>query len=157
MKAYRKKELVFDIISYLLILLFSYTAIGKLSDYRTFAVQLSQSPITTAYAGIISWALPAGELLTAIALILPRTRLLGFFASLFLMSLFTSYVYVILQYSFYIPCNCSGLLESMGWETHFWFNISFVVMIVAGILLEGTNRIRQKHIVIQQQQKPIIT
>ena len=151
-----KKELVIDIITYLLILLFSYAALSKLGDYDTFRLQLLQSPITTAYAGIISIVLPSGELLVVLALILPATRLTGLYASLFLLSLFSVYIYVLLHYSFYISCNCGGILGHMKLDTHFWFNIVFLVITIAGILLEGTSRIVQKLLLVRQKKERVI-
>jgi hypothetical protein len=148
-----KKELIIDIITYLLILLFSYAALSKLGDYDNFRLQLLQSPITTTYAGIISIVLPSGELLVVLVLILPATRLTGLYASLFLLSLFTTYIYVLLHYSFYISCNCGGILGHLKLSTHFWFNMVFLVITIAGILLEGTNRITQKLILTRQKQE----
>lgn len=147
-----KKELVIDSITYLLILLFSYAALSKLCDYNNFHVQLLQSPITTAYAGMISWVLPAGELLIVLALILPATRLTGLYASLFLLSLFSAYIYAVLHYSFYIPCNCGGILGHMKLSTHFWFNMAFLVITIAGILLQETSRITPMSIPISKKQ-----
>jgi hypothetical protein len=144
-----KKELIVDSITYLLILLFSYAALSKLGDYDTFRVQLL--PITTDYAGIISRVLPAGELLIVLALILPATRLAGLYASLFLMSAFTTYIYVILGYSFYIPCSCGGILgRHLKWGAHFWFNIVWVVLIITGLLLEGSRLTVQRKIIGKQ-------
>lgn len=147
-----KKELIIDILSYLLILLFSYAALSKLVDYNTFRGQLLQSPITTAHAGSIALVLPIAELLIALALIVPLTRLAGLYASLFLLSLFTAYIYVILHYSFYIPCSCGGILGRMKWGAHFWFNVAFIVMTITGIVLQGTSRIPQKSIITKEQQ-----
>src|ERR1019366_2253530 len=80
-----KKAIIIEVISYLLILLFSYAAVSKLSDYSNFKVQLSQSPITTGYATLIARFLPPVELLIAGALVVPGIRLPGLYASLFLM------------------------------------------------------------------------
>ncbi len=157
MKINQKKELFFELITYLLILLFSYAALSKLMDYDTFRVQLSQSPITTAYARLVSVTLPAGELFIAVALVIPVTRVAGLYASLFLMSLFTSYIYVILNYSFYIPCSCGGILGRMSWKTHFWFNITLVVITVIGILLEGTSRSTYRQKSTQANPTPVLT
>jgi hypothetical protein len=133
-----KKELIIDSITYLLILLFSYASLSKLGDYDTFRVELSQSPLTTAYAGVISVILPSGELLIALALIAPATRLTALYASLFLLALFTAYIYVILGYSFYIPCSCGGILgRNLKWGAHFWFNMAFIIINITGILLEA--------------------
>jgi len=42
-------------IAYLFILLFVYASASKLLDFETFRIQLAQSPLLSAYAGIIAW------------------------------------------------------------------------------------------------------
>jgi hypothetical protein len=129
-----KRSTVVDIISSLLILLFVYTAVSKLLDYSTFKLQLAKSPFISQLASIVVWALPVGELLAAAALIFKPTRLLGLYASLFLMTMFTAYIWAMLNYSYDIPCSCGGILSKMGWEEHLWFNAAFVIVCIIGIL-----------------------
>jgi uncharacterized membrane protein YphA (DoxX/SURF4 family) len=130
-----KRTLVVEIISSLLILLFMYAAVSKLLDYETFKLQLSKSPFITQFAGVTAWALPVGEILVGLALSFKKTRLLGLYASLFLMTMFTAYIWVMLNYSYDIPCSCGGVLSKMSWNEHFWFNILFVVASIVGIII----------------------
>jgi hypothetical protein len=111
-----------------------YTAVSKLLDYSTFKLQLAKSPFISQLASIVVWALPVGELLAAAALIFKPTRLLGLYASLFLMTMFTAYIWAMLNYSYDIPCSCGGILSKMGWEEHLWFNAAFVIVCIIGIL-----------------------
>jgi uncharacterized membrane protein YphA (DoxX/SURF4 family) len=131
-----RRKIFIEIICFLTIVLFVYAAVSKLLDYETFKVQLSKSPFITQFAGITAWALPIGEILVALALVFGRTRLLGLYASLFLMTMFTAYIYIMLNYSYYVPCSCGGILSKMGWHTHLWFNAGFVLLSIAGILLQ---------------------
>lgn len=133
------KAITTDIICCAFILLFVYAGMSKMGDSDTFRTQLSESPITTAYARAIAFALPKVELLIALLLIIPRraTRLLGLYSSLFLMTLFTAYIYLILHYSFYVPCSCGGVLSQMSWSVHFVFNIVFILLAILGILLQA--------------------
>jgi hypothetical protein len=131
-----KKTILVEIISALLILLFMYAAVSKLLDYETFKLQLSKSPFITQFAGVTAWALPVGEIMVALALIFKPTRLLGLYASLFLMTMFTAYIWAMLHYSYYIPCSCGGVLSKMSWGEHLWFNVGFVVLSIGGILSE---------------------
>jgi len=130
-----KRSTVVEIISSLLVLLFVYAAVSKLLDYQTFKVQLSKSPFITQFAGVTAWALPIGELLVAVALTFKVTRLVGLYASLFLMTMFTAYIWAMLHYSYYVPCSCGGILSKMGWEGHLWFNSGFVLLSILGIIL----------------------
>jgi hypothetical protein len=128
-----------NVISALLVWLFVYTALSKLSSYSTFRLQLGKSPFVTEYAGLLSWAIPLAELVTAALLITRRTRLWGLYAAFFLMSTFTGYIYAMLHYSDYLPCSCGGVIAAMSWQQHLIFNISFTGLALAAILLEGVS------------------
>lgn len=132
------KYALVKIISALFILLFSYTAASKLVGYNKFLEQLSKSPYLTTYANIIAWLIPCAECLIALLLLVRRTRLTGLFASFALMLAFTIYVYEMLHDSYYVPCSCGGVLAAMSWTQHFWFNVCFTILGLAGILLKAT-------------------
>ncbi len=130
------RKTILGIISALLVLLFAYAGLSKLLDYNTFKFQLGRSPYVTGIAGFVAWALPVCEIIIVLLLIIQRTRLLGLYASFFLMLLFTGYIYAMLHFSYYIPCSCGGILSKMSWSQHLVFNVVFVFIALAGILLE---------------------
>lgn len=130
-----KRELAIEIISALFVLLFLYAALTKVFDYEKFRVQLGQSPLLTAFAGFVAWFIPAIEILIAVLLIVPRTRLLALYASFSLMVMFTCYIVAITQFSDYVPCSCGGVLEKLGWTEHLVFNVGFVLLGLTAILL----------------------
>jgi hypothetical protein len=132
-----KRRVIVEIISSLLIILFVYTALSKVFDHDTFRSQLGKSPFITSFASTIAWALPAAELLLALLLALPDTRLLGLYVSLFTMTLFTAYIYAMLHFSYYIPCSCGGVISEMSWNQHMVFNLFFVAISIVGILIES--------------------
>lgn len=127
------RNAIVEIISSLLILLFMYAAVSKLLDYQTFKVQLSKSPFITQFAEVTAWALPVGEILVGLALTSKKTRLIGLYASLLLMTMFTTYIYAMINYSYYIPCSCGGILSKLGWEEHLWFNLGFTLICIVAI------------------------
>ena len=131
-----KRKIFLEIINMLLALLFTYAAVSKLLDYETFKTQLGNSPFISKFSAILAWALPLGEILLALSLIFSQTRLIGMYASLFLMTMFSAYIFGMLKYSYYIPCSCGGILSKMGWTTHLIFNLGFVGLSIAGILLQ---------------------
>lgn len=59
------KNIILDIICLLYVLLFVYAAVSKLLDFENFRVQLGQSPLLSAFAGLIAWMVPVIELLIA--------------------------------------------------------------------------------------------
>ncbi|MBW7674231.1 MauE/DoxX family redox-associated membrane protein [Chryseobacterium chendengshani] len=134
------KTTIVTAISYFFIVLFCYAAISKILDFENFQVQIGQSPLLTAYAGVISYAIISIELVIAAILTIPSTRLYGLFASTALMSAFTVYIYLILNYSEFVPCSCGGILEKMDWTEHLIFNIFCVAIGSAAIYLETVVR-----------------
>lgn len=132
-----KRNIIIEIISSLLIILFIYTALSKLSGYSNFTAQLSKSPFITSYATSLAWTLPAVEILIALLLVFKRTRLLGLYASFFMMSLFTAYLIVMLNFSYHIPCSCGGALQYLSWNEHIVFNAFFIVIAGMGALMKA--------------------
>lgn len=124
-----------NMICYLFFLLFLYSAADKLYDYEKFRIQLGQSPMLTNFADEVAWLVPFIEILISLALVIPRTILIGLYASFSLMVMFTAYVIVIMNYSEYIPCSCNGILEGASWGQHLAFNIAFVLLAIGGIVL----------------------
>ncbi|MDM1496661.1 hypothetical protein HX063_14785 [Myroides odoratimimus] len=121
------------IVRYFVVLLFVYAAISKLITFDEFKVQLTQSPLLSMYAGIIAYLVVISELVIAFLLTLRTKRLLGLYLSYGLMVAFTIYIYLILNYSDFIPCSCGGVLEKLGWNEHLWFNIITSVLILLSI------------------------
>ena len=131
----KTRSMLIQIVSYLYILLFVYAAISKLMEFENFRIQLAQSPLLSAYAGPIAPSVITIELLIAGLLCFKVTRLPGLYASFFLMIAFTVYIYLILNYSDFIPCSCGGIIEQLGWTEHLVFNIAFAVLAMVAIIL----------------------
>jgi uncharacterized membrane protein YphA (DoxX/SURF4 family) len=130
-----KEQLVIDIIVMLITMLFFYASIVKLLDYETFKVQIGKSPLIMDFSNSLAWLVPGTEIVAAIMLLLPVTRVLGFFFSFTIMLAFTLYIAYMLLFSPYLPCSCGGVLSHMGWTEHLVFNIIFTILPVAGLVL----------------------
>jgi methylamine utilization protein MauE len=120
------KALLINAVFCLYILLFTYAAVTKLLDFENFKQQLGQSPLLSAFANQVSWAVPVVELLIVLMLVVPKFRFTGLVAAFILMSMFTVYIYIILNHSVFVPCSCGGILEKLTWGEHLVFNICFV-------------------------------
>nr|WP_226905065.1 MauE/DoxX family redox-associated membrane protein [Pedobacter schmidteae] len=141
----KAKQNLVDIICYLFVLLFLYAATSKLIEYDKFQLQMSKSPIITDYASILVWLVPLTEIIISIMLLIERTKMAGLFAAFGLMSLFTAYIYAILNYSDSIPCSCGGVLQKLTWDQHLIFNIVFIVLGIVGILLHTKTTNKKVH------------
>jgi len=122
------------ICSSLLILLFTYTAVSKLSDYTHFVRVLGESPLIHNGADMIGWLLPVTELVIVLLLFFPLTKKAGFVISFFLLLLFTLYLIYMLLFAAELPCSCGGVISKMSWKQHVWFNVFFIGVSVLGII-----------------------
>jgi hypothetical protein len=121
------------IAAYFFALLFIYASISKLLEFENFQVQLAQSPLLSAYAGFISYAVIIFEVIITIVLCIKEIRLIGLYLSMGIMVSFTVYIFIILNYSDFVPCSCGGILEKLGWTEHLIFNIICVLFAFVGI------------------------
>jgi hypothetical protein len=135
-----RRNIAIEIISSLLIILFIYTGLNKMMDYSSFKFTLGRSPFIQHMNGLIAAVLPTGELLIALALVIKRTRLIGLYASYFLMVLFTGYIWIMLQYAYDLPCSCGGVLAQLSWKDHLMFNSAFTLLALIGVLLQSRSR-----------------
>jgi putative oxidoreductase len=129
-----KRSTIVTIISLVFILLFLYTASSKLFEYSFFKRQLAHQPITEHFVLLLSIFIPTIEIVTALALIIPKYQKIGLILSFYLMSTFTIYI----GYMIYIwphkelPCSCGGVIRSLSWGQHLAFNISLLILAVIG-------------------------
>lgn len=135
------KNIIIEVISIAYILLFVYAAVSKLMDFSNFQIQIGQSPLLSSFAGPVSYGVPITEIGLAFLLVLPKYRLLGLYGSFFLMTMFTTYIFIILNFSSFVPCSCGGILEKMGWTEHFIFNVSFVLLAAIAIFIIVNRRV----------------
>lgn len=122
-----------SLISILLLFLFAYTGSSKLIDHKAFAAVLEQVPLIGRGAGVVVILLPLAELLIALLLLFESTRLMGLYASLVLLSVFTGYLIYMVLFVPHLPCSCGGVIGKMSWRQHIGFNVIFMVLTVMGI------------------------
>lgn len=142
------KNTVVDIICFLYILLFVYAATNKFIDFEGFQVQLAQSPLLSSFAGWVSWLVPILEIIIAGLLCSQKTRLLGLYSAFGLMVMFIIYIFIILNFSPFVPCSCGGILEKLGWKEHLLFNITFCLIAIPGILFQSHLHNNKKQIYV---------
>lgn len=134
-----KSKLIY-IIALLHILLFTYAAASKILDFQNFKIQLGQSPLLSAFAGLVSIAVPVVEFILVLLLMFSKSRLVGLYGSFLLMTMFSAYIIIILNFSSFTPCSCGGILEKMTWTEHLIFNIVFVLLSAIAIILNSPTK-----------------
>lgn len=129
----KPKQLLQMIITSLLVLLWSYTALSKWAEPTEFTQSLASQPLPGQLADLLFWMIPASELLAAAMLLFPAARRYGMLLSVALLATFTGYVTLALSGAFgQVPCSCGGALEGMGWRTHLIFNLFFLSAALIG-------------------------
>ncbi|TAL44069.1 MAG: hypothetical protein EPN92_09315 [Chitinophagaceae bacterium] len=136
-----------ELIVALFILLFTYTSVSKLLHIDNFIHTLGKSPLFATWAGFTAWSVVFGEWLIALLLLYHPLRLLGLYASLILMSLFTIYIGYMISFSDRLPCSCGGILQQLSWKNHFLLNIFLTLLAVCGIYYEH-KKLNQKQALI---------
>ncbi|OWW23553.1 hypothetical protein B4Q04_20305 [Zobellia sp. OII3] len=124
---------IVEFIRFLFIVLFVYAATNKILVYDQFKAQLERSPFIFAYADTIAWGVPILEYSIVGMLLLRGYLLKAFYGCLFLMTIFTSYIFLVLNFSDSVPCGCGGVLATLGWKEHLVFNLFFVGLALLGI------------------------
>jgi hypothetical protein len=133
----RAFNLAIEAITAVLLLLWIYTGLNKLIHYDKFSFEAGRSPFLQHIAPLVAAMIPPAELAIAALLIFKRTRVTGLYASLFLMTLFTGYVYVMLRYAYDLPCSCGGIIELLTWEQHLIVNLILTLLTAAAILMQS--------------------
>jgi hypothetical protein len=144
-----KRQVVLECIAALLILLFLYASVSKFLDFKRFIDEMNNQPLPNSWTPFLVWGIPFLEIAISAALLFEYTRLLGLYASLVLMTLFTIYAIMILAHFFpYIPCSCGGVIRKLTWPQHLVLNLFYVALSVLGLILQ--RRIHFKPIIINK-------
>ncbi|MCR8560767.1 hypothetical protein KXD93_24130 [Mucilaginibacter sp. BJC16-A38] len=129
-----KKEVLIEVITALMILLFLYASFSKLVNIAAFVHSMQNQPFPKWFATLIVWTLPATEIAVSAMLVFEKTRLLGYYLFIGLMSAFSLYIGAILLHFFpYVPCTCGGVIQLLGWWQHLVFNLVFVFLAAFGL------------------------
>ena len=137
-----KKETIIQLISGLIAALFFYAAMSKLMGYEKSQWEMKNQIFSSSIASVLTWLIPATEIIMAIFLLFFNTRKKALWASLFLLSGFTLYIAIVMTGVFgRVPCSCGGILKNMGYGMHILFNLCFIALAIWGIALADSTSI----------------
>lgn len=122
-------------IRYICLFLFAYTAYAKIIDHDRFLRGLTRVHLISGFAGLISFLVPAVEVLVVTLLIIPRTAKVGLSLFIGIMSAFTIYIISAMIWEPKLPCHCGGAIEKFSWGQHIWFNLAFIILAGVGFWL----------------------
>jgi uncharacterized membrane protein YphA (DoxX/SURF4 family) len=130
----KRGKWIIDGCAFALVFLFVYTASAKFLRIDIFAGQLERFPWISPSAKIMAWVVPSVELIVSALLLMGRTRVAGFYAALGLMLVFTTYLALMLGSDRHLPCSCGGVISSMTWKQHLFFNLFFIGVALMGVV-----------------------
>lgn len=135
-----KQKIFIEIVVFLYICLMLYTAASKLMDYQLTREQMSMMPLLKQAATVVVWLLPLTEIIIAVLLFFPKTRIKGLKTVTSLMIFFC--IYIIYMMSFYkdLPCSCGGFLETLTWSGHLILNGVFIALGIIALFLLSNER-----------------
>lgn len=119
----RTYNVIFQILRYILIVLFIYTGVSKFIGYYLFLSQLSDIIFLQKMAGFISIFIPLIEIAAGIALAFQKTEIIGWWLCAVLLSGFSIYVSMMLLFAPHLPCSCGGIIAALSWTQHLIINI----------------------------------
>jgi uncharacterized membrane protein YphA (DoxX/SURF4 family) len=127
--------IIADVIIYSFVILFTYTATSKIQSFKSFTLVLGKSVLIGEYNTLVAWVVPSLEIVISALLILPATRKWGLFSSLVTMVIFTMYLIYMINSGSQLICTCGGVLSSLTWKQHIWFNGFFIALALIGLKL----------------------
>lgn len=133
------KEIAVFVICLICMFLFLFSAYEKLVEHQRFYKGLSSVTIIGSRAGIISYAVPIFEIITSMLLIIPQTHKQGLYGFVSLMVLFTIYIFGMWLWAPNLPCHCNLIIENLSWGQHIWFNLAFIALAIAALLIKKNN------------------
>jgi hypothetical protein len=124
------KTLAAELITGFLLVLFAYTGTCKIIDNELFVFQmrLAPFPYMVQLAPFFGWLVPAVELMIAFGLLVTRYRLKSLYAAVVLLVIFEFYITTMMLSGSHLPCTCGGIISTMSWKAHLFFNAACVFL-----------------------------
>ncbi|MBL1410377.1 MauE/DoxX family redox-associated membrane protein [Sphingobacterium faecale] len=124
--------------SYILGLLFIYTAVRKMIDYNAHVAHIADVKFLSAsIAYHAAYLVILAEMAIALLLLVPITRVQvwGWKLILPLMLVYTFYVNHVLNLPLFIPCSCKGVHDRLAWTDHYILNAGLSILALSMITL----------------------
>ena len=133
-----------DLCTSLMVLLFTYAGASKLLQQDVFRIQLINVPVIKKYRDIFALTLPIFELLLAVLMIVKHTRVAGLVVSLVTLCILIAYLSISLLTNSDLPCHCGGVINSLSWKQHIFFNLFFIVVATFGLYTQRSVKLSAK-------------
>lgn len=120
-----------------LIVVWGYTGFEKFIRFEQTQKAFLNQPLPNWLEAYLAYLIPGLELLIALLLLFSSTRWWGYLGSILILTVFITYVGMIWVGVFpRVPCNCAGIIESLGWAEHFLLNLLLIGLAILGLWME---------------------
>ena len=134
-----------DIATGSLVILWLYASLTKIARFEKFLTEIRLQHLPAFMTTTLPYVLPAVEIVIAVGLLTSFTYKVALYVSLCVLIIFTLYIFLGMSNVFdKRPCSCGGILEEMGWTTHFYFNIAFIFFNTITIYINQKRRFRDR-------------
>ncbi|MVZ65734.1 hypothetical protein GQF61_07675 [Sphingobacterium sp. DK4209] len=132
-----KKEKFTAILSGTIALMLFYAASTKLFNYQQAQASMQKQIFSRSIADLLTWLIPSIEFIISMLLIYTRTRIVGLWASISLLAVFTGYLLLAMSRIFgYRPCSCGGIIQQLSYGEHLVFNLVFLFLSLIALYLK---------------------
>lgn len=131
----RTKNLIAEIIIFLLLLMWAYTFVSKVLDFDTFRRQINGAYLLSSLGSPLPYLLQVLHLSLVVLLIKKSWRKLGLITSLSVLLLYTGYLIYILKFAPSIPCSCISLYSALNWNDQLLINLAGLVLNIIGLII----------------------
>lgn len=119
---------------YSLALLFAYTLLKKISNFKLFRIKLLRSEIIPDYAiDFFAYIIPVVEFIIVVLLASYFKTKIYLYVSLAVLLAFTFYLFAINHFSLYTGCSCGGVFENLTYSQHLLVNLFFTLLNITAL------------------------
>lgn len=133
----KKREIQLRLIAGGIACMHCYAVYIKLRNYKKANLEMRAQLFPNHVADLLTWAIPAVEIIVILLLLHTVTRLKAFWASFGMLMVFTLYIGLAMSGIFHRePCSCGGILGNVHYAWQMLFNLPFLFLSLLGISLE---------------------
>ncbi|MDR6546481.1 NAD/NADP transhydrogenase beta subunit [Chryseobacterium rhizosphaerae] len=136
----RTKNLIAEIVIFLLLLMWAYTFASKVLDFDTFRRQINGAYLLSSLGSALPYVLQVLHLSLVVLLIKKSWRKIGLITSLSVLLLYTGYLIYILKFAPSIPCSCISLYSGFTWNDQLLINFAVLVLNIIGLIMFSFKR-----------------
>lgn len=125
-----KKPTLTNITCTILVSIFVYTGVNKLTEISNFQAVLSKSTFLKPIYIPVSWIIPSIEIVTALVLAFAKSKIIGLWIAVILLTMFTVYISGMLALLHHkdLPCSCGGIINKLSWPEHVILNLALLTL-----------------------------